>query len=643
MNKFIPLLLLGAMSVAANAQTAPGVPTTQAYGKVDQADLDMKACDFEKDANAEILFDKGTVTFDHNYSVIYEVHRRVKIFNDNGKDEASVKIEYDFGDGENIYGIQAETINQTDGKIEITKVDKKLIYTQVVDKMIKAVVFTFPNVKAGSIIEYKYTSTNDFLGLPDWYFQSNIPTRYSEFSADIPDLIHFKNLVRINMPVVKQKQDGQGQLADIAMANVPSLPNEPLMSSRHDNLQYVQYQLLSYTPNGGYTHTIEDNWQKIGENETNYDDFGGQFRRKLDGEDTILIKAKSLKTNDEKIAYIFNTVKHNVKWDETYRRYTNDGTVSAWQKKVGNSTEINLMVYHLLTKAGVKAYPLLLSTRKNGKVNPAFPSRFQFNTTVTYVPIDSANYYVLDATNKYNYYKDIPSNLLNSYGLLINKEEKKYDVTFIENTTPVRNVVIVSADIKPGGKMEGTAQISSFGHYRKDNIESYMTDGEKKYKDKLREDDNNLNITSLKMEDMSVDSLPLTQNISFNLDLTGSDENYIYFKPNLFTSIGANPFINEHRASDIDFGCRDNYSITNNYRIPAGYKADALPKSVSMVMPDQTITFKRLAAEQEGAIIVRYVISFNKTIFFKENYSELHDFYKKMYEMMSEPIVLKKG
>jgi hypothetical protein len=459
----------------------------------------------------------------------------------------------------------------------------------------------------------------------------------------VPSLVHYKNLVRVSMPFAKQKTDSQGQLVNLALANVPSLANEPYMSSRHDNLQHIIYQLLSYTPNGDFTHVIEDSWQKIGENETNYDDFGGQFKRKLDGEDTIITKAKSFKTNDQKINYIFNTVKNTVKWDETYGRYTNDGTVTAWKKKTGNSTEINLMVYHLLTKAGIKAYPLLASTRENGKVNPAFPTRFQFNTSVTYVPIDSAHYYVLDATNKYNFYRDTPADLLNSYGLLINKDDKKYDLVVMENNTPVRNVILVNADIKPGGKMEGTVQINSFGYYRKDDVESYISNGEKKYMEKLKGDDNNLNITSLKMENMMVDSLPLTQSIGFNLDLTGSDETYIYFKPNLFTSLGANPFLNESRASDIDFAFRNNYSITSTYKMPAGYKADALPKSVSMVMPDKTITFKRMAVEQDGLIMVRYMISFDKSIFFKESYPELHDFYKKMYEMMNEQIVLKKG
>jgi len=642
MNKIFTLLFLGAIAFTAKAQTTP---STQPYGKVDQADLELKACDFEKDANAEVLFDKANITYDINYAIMVERHKRIKIFNDHGKDQANIRIEYFGGDGsEGIHNVQAETINLNNGKIEITKIDKKQIYTQAVDRLRTVLTFSFPDVKPGSIIEFKYTQTNESLGdFPDWYFQSDLPTRYSELNCVVPDELHYKNLVRVNQPYVKNIVDKGTDSRDIALANIPSLSDEPYMSSRNDNLECILYQLQTVSPHGGVSQSFSDSWKKIGEEEVNYDDFGGQFKRKLTGEDVIITKAKSLKTDDEKIAYIFDEVKNTMKWDNNYERYTNDGTSKAWDKKVGNSTEINLIVNHLLNKAGVRAYPLLLSTRKNGKVNPAYPTRYQFNTSVTYVPVDSANYYILDATNKYNCYKDVPHNLLNSFGLYIDKEKENYDIMFVQRTTPVRNVILVNADIKPNGKMDGTAEISSFSYNRKERVENYKQDGEKKFIDYLREDDNNLKITSLKFENMDVDTLPLTQNIAFNLDLPGSDDNYIYFKPNLFTSLGPNPFLSENRQTDIDMGYLNSYSINSLYKIPAGYKLDALPKNVSMTMPDQTIIFKRVVGEQDGTIAVRYSIIYKKSVFFKENYAGLHDFYKKMYEFLNEQIVLKKS
>lgn len=639
MIKSLLLIAAGAFAVSVKAQTpAPATPTTQPFGKIDKADLEMKECDFEKDANAEILFNKGSVYFDAAYNLILEKHVRVKIFNEKAKDEGNIRIIYYPGDGaEYIGNVQAETINLNNGNIEFIKIDKKSIYTQRIDKHRSALVFSFPNVQPGSVIEYKYSLTAESVAdFPDWYFQKSIPTRYCELKTSIPDVLYYKNLVMVNQPYVTNTPTLK------AIANIPSLRDEPYMTSVKDNAERILYQLSSINA-GANSRDFSDTWTKVGENEIKYDDFGGQLKKRLTGEDVILTKAKALKSENEKIAFIFNEVKSTMKWNEEDERYTDEGTATAWTNKIGNSTEINLILYHLLQKAGLKVYPMLVSTRENGKVNPAYSSNYQFNRTVAYIPVDSTRNYILDATNKYNVYNETPSNLLNGFGFYIDDDNKKYDLVFLQKIEPVRQIVLINAEIKADGKMSGTAQLNSFSYNRFNAAEKYKKDGEKKYMDYLREDDNNLKISALKFENMEVDTLPLMQNIDFNLALTGSDDNYIYFSPNLFTGLHSNPFLNENRATDIDFGYRNNYSINGIYKIPAGYKIDAMPKSSSMTMSDNSIIFKRIVAEQDGSIVVRYSIVYKNASYFKENYPEIHDFFKKMHEMLNEQIVLKKA
>ena len=77
--------------------------------------------------------------------------------------------------------------------------------------------------------------------------------------------------------------------------------------------------------------------------------------------------------------------------------------------------------------------------------------------------------------------------------------------------------------------------------------------------------------------------------------------------------------------------------------MPAGYKVDALPQDAIIVMPDKGVSFKRIIAEQDGSIMVRYSVNFNKIGYSKDEYANVHEFFKKMYEMLNEQIVLKKG
>jgi len=657
MIKLFTLITLTTFALSVTAQTE-SIPTTQPFGKIDKADLEMKACDFEKDANAEVLFDKNNVYFGADLlSTITEIHRRIKIFNDNGKSEADIHIPYYGGYRvEYITGLQAETINLVNGNIEITKLDKKLVYDKVIDKIRNEITFTMPNVKPGCVIEYKFIwTTNSFGGMPDWDCQEKIPVRYSEFKTSIPEIFNFRTHSHLTQPLVKNTDEELGRTLldggeaypynlDVhtrALANIPSLADEPFMSSFRDNAQSLRLHLVSVRPLGGFTRKGSDSWARVGGILSDDENFGGQLKRSLTNEDIILNKAKTFKTDDEKIAFIFNDVKNAMKWNGIDNWATDDGTYRAWVNKSGNSAEINLILYHLLKQAGLEVYPMVVSTKNHGVMDPTFTSVYQFNRAVAYIPVDSAKRYILDATGKYNIYNEVPAELLNSSGLYIDKKKNLYDIVYLERNTPVRKFVLINAEIKPDGKMVGTAQVNNVSYDRINEVSKYKTDGEKKYLDYLRDDDNNLKISSVKFDNMEVDTLPLTQNINFGLDLAGSDENYIYVKPNLFT-FHSNQFLSESRRTDIDFEYLRSYSISGLYKMPAGYKIDALPKSVSMIMPDKGIAFRRIVAEQDGSIVVRYSIDFKKIRYLAQDYPDFHDFMKKMNELLSEQIVLKK-
>src|ERR1700712_97548 len=285
---------------------------------------------------------------------------------------------------------------------------------------------------------------------------------------------------------------------------------------------------------------------------------------------------------------------------------------------------------------------MLVSTRENGLLNPTFVDIFQLNNLVVYLPFDNAKYYVLDATNKYYSYNQVPFNLLNSYGLCLDKDNNKYDMVFIETKTPSKEIVAITGDIGADAKMKGTGDVISYGYNRTGELELYKTEGEKKFVEFLSEKDNNLKITCLKLEDAEIDTLPLRQSFNFDYELNNPD-NYILFCPNIFTSLHYNPFLNETRASDVDFGFADNHVIFGRFKMPAGYKIESLPKDANIVMADKSIRFKRTLGIEESYISIHYEIEVKRTQFLKAEYPDLREFYKKMYDMLNEQIILKKG
>ncbi|HTD98774.1 MAG TPA: DUF3857 domain-containing protein [Mucilaginibacter sp.] len=633
MKIFFTLIILSFATLILKGQTQP-------FGKIDTADLKLTTCDFEKDANAMVLFDKAQVYYKYS-TIIMLRHKRIKIFNDNGKDAAKVRIEFDGAhNDESISDIKAQTINLEHNSITYIPVDKSLIYKQDIDKESKAIIFTFPNVKPGSVIEFSYKWSTPYAGnFPNWFFQSDIPARYSEFQGDFNNDYTFKIIRKVYQKLAKDtsiflngKNDNQGKRFIWALSNVHTLKEEPYMTPLKENIQGILFQVSRR----------EATWINLIRGLLRDEDFGLQLDStiNLNDEEKILTAAYLLKTRDEKISYIFSAVKANVKWNDFNGVFTNDGIKKAWNKKTGNSAELNLILCHLLKKTGIPVYPLLVNT--HGKIDERYATFGQLNKIVGYISIDSTKKYVLDAAGPYNRYNEIPFYLLNSNGLMVDPISKGSRFLILQDMSPLRKVVFVNAQIMADGKMTGTTQINTFGHDKIVAQKKYKDDGEKKYIDYLRDDDNNLKISSLKLENMEVDSLPLTQNIEFNLELPGSDDNYIYFSPNLFTGLYTNPFLSEDRISDIDFKYCNNYTISGRYKIPTGYKLDALPKSANMFTPDKSIGFKRATAEEDGYVLVHYSITFKRSIYPKDEYPDIHAFYKKMHEMLNEQIVLKK-
>jgi hypothetical protein len=633
MNKIFPLVIISLFTTLVKAQTATtSVRQVQPFGKIDTADLKMKSCDFEKDANAMVLFDYGDIYIDQSATTIFVRHKRIKIFNDNGKDEANINIEYVDG----IQDIEAETINLNGKTIEYTPVDSKLIYKEKINKYRRSLVFTFPGVKPGSVIEFQYKWKIYSFFLPTWNFQWNIPTAYSEIGITIAhgDFVrtNYKVSQEYSKKINEDVRSGYSGRREIrALSNIHSFKDEPYMTPVEDNLQRVEFKPLLLF------------WERACKDLLIDDDFGKQLDRKLPGEDELTTKIIALKNKDLIIDSIFNTVKNRMVWNKKDRWFTVDGTQKAWDKKTGNSTEINLMLYHLLTKAGIDSYPMLVSTPEHGKVDPADAELSQFNKTVVYVAVDSTKYYILDATGKYNLYNQVPLDLLSTIGLAVAPQTRKYYLLNIQSDTTAKQLVYIRATINANGKMNGTADIISDSYNREGSLRSYDDLGEKKYIDLLTGNNNDVKISALKLDNVKSDTLPLEQHIEFDMNLSASDDNYIYFNPNLFTTIGINPFLSENRYSDIDFHYSNKYIISGTYKIPDGYKVDVLPRDQIMTTEDKGLSFKRIVGEENGVVTVRYVITRKKTYYYKEDYSGLFKFYKKMYEMLNEQIVLKKS
>lgn len=145
-----------------------------AFGTATADEIELKQCSFDQEANAVVLRHEAFSNYNDQGNLITNHHVRIKILKEKGFSAADISIPFYRKDNfERISGVEGWTINiGADGQAVNTKLDRKSVFTKDANDRIGEVIFTFPAIKVGSIIEYKYQSNmKHYGGLQDWEFR----------------------------------------------------------------------------------------------------------------------------------------------------------------------------------------------------------------------------------------------------------------------------------------------------------------------------------------------------------------------------------------------------------------------------------------------------------------------------------------
>lgn len=644
--------------IAATSFAQKDIP---AFGKIDKADLEMKVCDFDKEAEAVTLIAWGNMYYDRGIpgvsflNTIYEKRIRIKILKESGLTYANVTIPYyDNNNEEKIIKIDASTYNVDEaGNIKSTEVSKSSIYSKRINKFYSEMIIAFPEAKVGSVVEYKYKmERRTDQNLKDWYFQGRIPVRYSEYQINVPMFYRFSvQPTVVDSIEVKEKvrddlistNDGilttQVLKKNFIMHNLVGIRDEPYMGSYKDYQQRIEFQLSQIDYGNGTVTDLRTTWKDVIKNLKNDNDFAKQLEWAPSGTEAIIAEAKRLPDMESKIKLIYYYVKKYMSWNGDESIYSYNGINAAFTKKNGSSGDINLLLICLLNKSDVTATPILVSTRENGLVNRFYPFLQQFNTVMAYVK-SYGKYFVLDATDKFSSYKLIPETIVNTKGFIFEGEDGKW-IDIIDSKHKYKVMAALHGEIDDAGIMKGDCLVNCSDYARKERCESWIKDKEKFKQQYFTKAYTSLKIDELIVNNAEADSLPLEQKVKFTSTLNSSG-NYRYFTVNLFSDLEKNPFIADERVTDIDFGFMQDYTLFGNFTIPQNYVFDGLPENISMIMPDTSIIFSRSIQADENLLNVRISVEFKRTFYPVANYPEFKDFYKKLLDKLNEQIVIKK-
>ncbi len=658
MQKFLfSLAFLCATNAVATAQKKPQKEKELVieYGKIPSDDITMTTYSLDSSAEAVVLAAKGEIAIESNYqglTVNFRFFRRVKLLKKSAFDaEGNIKISYYSKDNyEDLRKVKAAVIQSDGVRQELAKKD---FFEEKVTAERTAKKIAFPNLKEGCIIEYEYEiRSQNLTTLYDWQFQENIPVRHSELLLSVPEFFDYVYLFkgRQNLKKVKMKDetmDGSIRVAVQKMSadSVPALKPEKYITTMRDYLSQITFQLSRINYPTGRIENFMTNWKDVAEKLSKREQLGEQMSRKINYGDVwraVKPLVADAKTEDDKIKIIYNFLCQNVTWEEDeYSEYSSKSLNDAFKKKKANSGELNMMLIACLSEAGVKALPMLVSTRGHGKPMTLYPIMTQFNHLSCY--IDRGEKPLIIDVGTIHRPVGLPRiSTFNGEGWVMDKENPHW----IPLVAPLSNEVAL-ANFKLNDEGTLTGSISS--NYRGYAAVSERTDEEdkekkhEKVKKDLAKDFPDIKIDSISIANLDNTAEPFKRIVYCaipNAATTAGD--LIYIKPALKTEFDENPFKQPKREYPVDFPYPFKDQFILNLTIPDGYKVEEMPKSVRVNLPENGGSFQYISSVNGNVIQLVVKIQLDQLHFEVEEYQVVKEFFNQIATKSAEQVVLKK-
>lgn len=623
--------------------------------KVTRADLELNVYEKDSTANALVLYEYGKSYIDNNdYSLKTEEKRKIKILNREGFNKANVTIYLRKSDDrkEKVKNIIATTYNLVDGKVSATKLSDTHIFEEKYNDDFTLIKFTLPNIKEGSVINYSYTLQSPFkFNYQGWSFQSDIPKLYSEYNTSIPAIYEYNIKLVGGKKLFKNEQDikrnclsnSRGASADCsistyAMKDIPAFIEEDYMTSKYNYLARIEYELKVFKGFDGRINNYTKTWKTTDKEFRTDKDIGKQLSKSIKLEDFVNNTVITEKDTYKKADAIYKYVQENYTWNGDYKIFKDVSVKDLIKNKSGNVSSINILLHNLLKETDIDAKPVLISTRNNGFPTKIYPVISDFNYLIVQVTIDNKTY-LLDATDEFLSFGEIPLRCLNNYGRLM---DFKNGSEWINLTSNKSSTVQFRAElnIDENENITGTVNSKKTGYHalnsRKryyQNSDTYVTNLEDKYPNI---EISNHNVTS---ESKTNPDFLETYAIEYTSDETGEN---IYLNPFFTTFFNENPFKLQERTYPIDFGYKDTYYYVLKLNFGDDYIITEKPTNSSFKLPNNKGSVIFSSTIQNNNINLMFKINFKDAVYPPEYYPYLKDFMSKIVDIQKNSLILLK-
>lgn len=632
------------------------------FGKVSQQEVEMTRYEADTTAEAVVLYEQGYnhLKYDEfkGFGKNYEVWRRVKVLNDNGKAYADVVIPYYGGSDltETVVEIEAWVYNMEEGKVVKTKMEKSYITDEEDDKNWRRKKFSIPNVKSGSVFEYKYKILSDlFWIVPKWNFQGPIPVAKSIFEVELYEYFRFNEMKKGYEFVQREASDisrkiivDRASLATLdcfakdikfTAVDMPAVKEEGYVWNIDQYLTGVEFDIRSMLLPHTSLRDFSSTWESVDKQLLDDPSFGGKLGMNNQYKELVAkVMAENL-SEYMKVRKICNSIKQDIKWNGKCVLFAKNPRNAASSKE-GSNADINFNVAAALRDAGFKCTPILVRSRENGLLRLEKPSLDSYDSFILEVMLSDGQKVYFDGSATLADVDNISNEFIVEYGKVFMEKEIWRNLTNLVKNKVTYNALI---NIDPTGKMDVKYNM---------NAREQMALSAKNERKKYDSDDEFLNNleTKLGLEDAeltfggSTDTLGkvFTRTIHGTKNVSVAGDR-MYINPFLEEFFDESGFNAGERKYPIEFNFAGQVVYQANIFLPEGYVVEEKPANQIFVMEESGSKITFMVQAQGRNITVRFISDQNNMIIPAEQYKDFREFMQKIFEINKSVIVAKKG
>lgn len=624
---------------------------------------ELKMSSYPADANASAvtlckITDVDYEVMSGDFKIVYDVRVKIKVLKSDGKDYANVEVPYindltDINARENVNGIKATAYNLENDKVVKTNMTKDMIFTERLDKQNMLLKFTVPQVKVGTVIEYKYRLESSlYYTINDWYAQNSIPTLYAEYHLVVPEYFKFSieetgmsplkktmNMTPLSFFVGSDDLKCTGNDYDFIGTELPAVKDDDFVWYAKDYCSRIVAELRRIEIPGQLYHNYTADWTDIDKTLITDKEFGGRFHKSNPYKDKMTTAGiGKIDNTADKVAATYKILKENLRWDGKYR-FWGQSMKDVLKAGTGSNADLNFVLLNMLEDVGVKAVPIVMRTRDAGRLPLTHPTLKCLNTFIVGAYVNDTTMVYIDSSVEDGFLNVLPSKLLVDRARIISKDYCSW--VNLRNVASSKVSMFVDGKIDASGLISGTIS----GSYR-DNAAA-------KFRSDYRQAKDSITYCNQKAEELGIDILkwqtsgvkefsPVVANsISFTKKCESSPD-HVYVNPLIAAPIKENPFSYVERNLPVEFPYPQMFNETVSLSIPEGYVVESINNGVKINTPDNSIMFKYVIAVEKNAISLQCRFIVNDVFYSADRYPMIKDEYAKICEKCKDMVVLKK-